>query len=139
MGGGSSMGGRSMIAPLPQKAAVSLLKLGDKKTRTATVELAKAASRKETQLESELVLSIALDPQDKWPEAFQKMETFLAGVGVTKDMIDQAALPPLDYGLQIEGLRAEYTLPLAQVEKMAGMSWDAANPAVRLTQKRAIG
>ncbi len=127
-------------AALSAQVAQALLKLGDRETVTTVVERAKVPSRTETPAgDARLVITLALQPGDGGLPAMEKMDQHLASYGATREALHAAGFIGTKASIRVDGEKVEYSVPMAAMEKIAGISWEAANPAVRFVQKRVVG
>lgn len=119
-----------------QALARRMLQLGDKVTIKTVSERARAGTSRETVVTKRLEFTIPLEAgasRDSAVDAFLQKE-----LGLSSDTVRKLSggRGMVDHGDITSAGPIRYSLPLEAIETLAGMTWDAANPAVRLTNRR---
>ncbi len=115
------------VPPLTSEQAKTLLKIGDRETTQYVVERTKSGTRKASIRETTLVVSA---------NSQEELSKLLENNGISSKALRTAGFPNMDT-TDTKDI-AEIAIPLSAVEKIAGISWEAANPAVKHISQRSI-
>jgi hypothetical protein len=140
MGGGGSMVGAwgtqdDDVIILTAEQAQAIMKAGDLQMHEERTRRVKGRTDEMEVTDRTLVLTL----KDERPHG-DELGTFLAGIGVDKDVLrsldgmylgtkGESTVPRIccSYGSSTPGTM-EVSMPLAPLEKVAGMTWEQANP-----------